>query len=341
MLETIWFFLWVLLWAVYLILDGFDFGMGTLMPFVAKNNRERRIIYNAAGPYWDGNEVWLITAGGVTFAAFPKAYAVMFSALYAPLLLLLFALIFRAVAFEFRSKIEDSRWKQTWDIVLVLGNFLPALLLGVFFSNLFLGIPIDADGVYHGNLLKLLNPFGLLGGLLFVCIFAVHGGLWLALKSTGEIHTRAINASTYTWYATLVLVVTYLGLSMQYTPIWANTGERPYLSIFLFLALICFFGIRILLKEEKLLPAFLSSAGFILFCVFFTMFGMYPNLLTSNIDPSASLTVFNAASSTLTLKLMLGAVICVLPVVIAYQIWAFYTFRNPVTDEDLDSDHSY
>ncbi len=341
MLETIWFFLWVLLWAVYLVLDGFDFGLGTIMPFVAKNNRERRIVYNAAGPYWDGNEVWLITAGGVTFAAFPKAYAVMFSALYAPLLMLLFALIFRAVAFEFRSKIENSQWQKTWDIVLVLGNFLPALLLGVFFSNLFLGIPIDVNGVYHGNLLKLLNPFGLLGGVLFVCIFAVHGGIWLALKSTGDIHERALNAAKNTWYATLVLVVSYLGLSMVYTPIWNNTADRPFISIFLFLALIAFFGIRIMLKQEKTFYAWIASALFILSTVFFTMFGMYPNLLMSNMDPAASLTVFNAASSTLTLKLMLGAVICVLPVVIAYQIWAFYTFRNPVTDEDLDSDHSY
>ena len=142
MLETTWFVLWGLLWAVYFVLDGFDFGMGTLLPFLAKNDEEKRIIYNAAGPYWDGNEVWLITAGGVTFAAFPKAYAVMFSALYAPLLILLFALIFRAVSFEFRNKKDCPQWRKFWDACQFLGNFLPALLLGVAFANLFMGIPI-------------------------------------------------------------------------------------------------------------------------------------------------------------------------------------------------------
>ena len=164
MLETTWFVLWGLLWAVYFVLDGFDFGMGTLLPFLAKNDEEKRIIYNAAGPYWDGNEVWLITAGGVTFAAFPKAYAVMFSALYAPLLILLFALIFRAVSFEFRNKKDCPQWRKFWDACQFLGNFLPALLLGVAFANLFMGIPIDGNGVYHGNIIKLLNPYGLAGG---------------------------------------------------------------------------------------------------------------------------------------------------------------------------------
>ncbi len=341
MLETTWFFLWVLLWAVYLILDGFDFGMGTLLPFVAKNNEERRVVYNAAGPYWDANEVWLITAGGVTFAAFPKTYAVMFSALYAPLLLLLFALIFRAVAFEFRSKIDCSCWRKTWDTVLFLGNFLPALLLGVFFSNLFLGIPIDVDGVYHGNLLKLLSPFGLIGGVLFVLIFAIHGGIWLALKSSGDIHGRAVMAARGLWAITLVVLVLYLGLSMIYTPIWAHVADRPYLYIFLFLAVVAYLAVYVLLKQEKLLPAWFASAAFILFLVFFAMFGMFPYTLMSSIDPAASLTAFNTASSPLTLKLMLGVTLCSLPVVIAYQIWAFFTFGHKVTQEDLDSEHSY
>lgn len=341
MLETTWFFLWVLLWAIYLILDGFDFGMGTLMPFIAKNNQEKRIVYNAAGPYWDANEVWLITAGGVTFAAFPKAYAVMFSALYAPLLLLLFALIFRAVAFEFRSKIEHSAWKKTWDLVLFLGNFLPALLLGVFFSNLFLGIPIDVNGVYHGNLLKLLNPFGLIGGILFVMIFCVHGGIWLALKSSGDIHNRAVSAAKNLWGLTLVVVILYLGLSTILTPIWKTVSGMPFLYIFLFFALACYFAINVFLKQDKYLIAWFASAGFILFFIFFAMFGMFPNLLMSSIDAAASLTIYNSASSPLTLKLMLGASLCSVPVVIAYQIWAYYTFRGEVTKEDLDSEHSY
>ncbi len=341
MLETIWFFIWVLLWAIYLVLDGFDFGMGTLLPCVAKNNEEKRVVYNAAGPYWDANEVWLITAGGVTFAAFPTAYAVMFSALYAPLLLLLFALIFRAVAFEFRSKVDNDCWRKTWDVVLFLGNFLPALLLGVFFSNLFLGIPIDVDGVYHGNLLKLLNPFGLVGGLLFVACFAMHGGLFLALKSSGEIHDRAINASKIAWGITLVLLVLYLGLSMVYTPIWDGITQRPFGYMFLIGAVIAFLAVYATTKSGSYLAAWFASAAFIFCFVFFAMIGMFPNILLSNMDPEATLTAFNAASSPLTLKLMLGAVICAVPVVIAYQLWAFYTFGHKVTKEDLASDHSY
>ncbi len=341
MLETIWFFLWVLLWAVYLILDGFDFGMGTIMPFVAKNDNEKRIVYNAAGPYWDANEVWLITAGGVTFAAFPTTYAVMFSALYAPLLLLLFALIFRAVAFEFRSKIEGSCWRKSWDTALFLGNFLPALLLGVFFSNLFMGIPIDAEGVYHGNLLKLLNPFGLVGGILFVSIFAIHGGLWLGLKSSGEIHHRAVAVADLMWGITLVLVILYLGLSIGQTPIWQGIEQRPFAYALLVASVASFVMVKAFIKQDRLLPAFIFSSLFILFFVFFAMTGMFPVLLLSNMDPAATLTAFNSASSTLTLKLMLSVVVFAIPVVIAYQIWAFYTFGHKVTQEDLDSDHSY
>lgn len=195
MLETIWFVLWGLLWAVYFVLDGFDLGMGTLLPFVTRNEVERRTLYNSAGPFWDGNEVWLITAGGVTFAAFPKAYAVMFSALYAPLLMLLFALIMRAVSFEFRNKVDSPGWRKLWDVFQFLGNFVPALLFGVAFANLFMGIPIDKDGVYHGNLLLLLNPYGLAGGVFFVLMFSLHGALWLAIKSQGDLHARAVRTA--------------------------------------------------------------------------------------------------------------------------------------------------
>ena len=186
-LQIIWFILWALLWAVYFVLDGFDLGIGSLLPFMADNEEERRFMYNAAGPFWDGNEVWLISAGGVTFAAFPKVYAVMFSALYAPLLALLFALIFRAVSFEFRNKVDSPAWRGLWDLVHFVSNLTPCLLLGVAFANLFMGIPVDAKGVYHGSLVALLNPYGLAGGIFFLCIFCLHGSLWLAIKSTGAL----------------------------------------------------------------------------------------------------------------------------------------------------------
>ena len=198
-LQVIWFILWALLWAVYFVLDGFDLGLGSLLPFIGSNEEERRIMYNAAGPFWDGNEVWLISAGGVTFAAFPKVYAVMFSALYAPLLILLFALIFRAVSFEFRGKVESGVWRGFWDLVHFLSNLVPSLLLGVTFANLFMGIPIDGEGVFHGTLMGLVNGYGIAGAIFFLVMFMLHGSLWLAIKSQGELQTRAVASANLLW----------------------------------------------------------------------------------------------------------------------------------------------
>ena len=328
MLETTWFVLWGLLWAVYFVLDGFDFGMGTLLPFLAKNDEEKRIIYNAAGPYWDGNEVWLITAGGATFAAFPKAYAVMFSALYAPLLILLFALIFRAVSFEFRNKKDCPQWRKFWDACQFLGNFLPALLLGVAFANLFMGIPIDGNGVYHGNIIKLLNPYGLAGGIFFVLIFCMHGALWLALKSEGDIHERAVGAAQVVWPLVLAVALLFLALTAFYTNLYANYAEHPTLLIFPILAVASLLTVRVMIWADNLLGAWFFSALFIITVTFFGVLGMYPGIIISSIDPAYSVTVFNGASSQLTLKIMLGVTLCCIPVVIAYQAWVYYTFAH-------------
>lgn len=342
MLETTWFVLWGLLWAVYFVLDGFDFGTGTLLPFLAKNDEEKRIIYNAAGPYWDGNEVWLITAGGVTFAAFPKAYAVMFSALYAPLLILLFALIFRAVSFEFRNKKDCPQWRKFWDACQFLGNFLPALLLGVAFANLFMGIPIDGNGVYHGNIIKLLNPYGLAGGIFFVLIFCMHGALWLALKSEGDIHERAVGAAQVVWPLVLAVALLFLALTAFYTNLYANYAEHPTLLIFPILAVASLLTVRVMIWADNLLGAWFFSALFIITVTFFGVLGMYPGIIISSIDPAYSVTVFNGASSQLTLKIMLGVTLCCIPVVIAYQAWVYYTFAHKVTPESLQKDdHAY
>ena len=186
-LQTIWFFLWGLLWAIFFMTDGFDFGIGTLLPFLGRKDEERRIMLNAMGPFWDGNEVWLIAAGGVTFAAFPKVYAVMFSSLYSALMLILFALILRGVAIEFRSKIDTKGWKQIWDTCIFIGSAAPAILFGVAFANIFKGIPIDEAGLYHGSLFTLLNGYGLLGGLLFLSLFLLHGALWLGIRTEGDL----------------------------------------------------------------------------------------------------------------------------------------------------------
>ena len=231
MLETIWFMLWGVLWSVYFMLDGYDLGLGSLLPFLAKNETDRRLIYRSMGPFWDGNEVWLITAGGVTFAAFPATYAMMFSSLYSPLMLILFALIIRGVSIVFRGEVDSPRWKAFWDKCLVLGSFLPALLFGVAFANIFRGLPIDAAGIYQGNLLSLLNPYGLLGGVLFVCLFLVHGSLWLAVKTEGDLQARAGAMAGRLWPVLLVVAAMFLLGTRTQTPLFDNYLARPVLLL--------------------------------------------------------------------------------------------------------------
>ena len=341
MFETIWFFLWGLLWAVYFALDGFDLGMGSLMPFIARTESEKRIMLNAAGPYWDGNEVWLITAGGVTFAAFPLVYATMFSALYAPLLIILFALIFRAVSFEFRSQRDDPTWKNVWDKAKFLGSAIPAILFGAAFANLFKGIPIDQAGVYHGHLLLLLNPYGLAGGVFFLLMFCLHGSLWLTLKTAGPLHDRAARTAVVLWLPLTVVAVLFLLLTAWYTNLYANYLAYPALWLVPIVAVAALFCIRIALAKNSFLAAWAFSALFIISVTFFGVIGMFPGMLISNMDPAATLTAFNAASSPLTLKIMLGVVSVGVPIVIIYQIWVYRLFAQKVTEKDLESDHAY
>ncbi len=340
MLETIWFVLWGVLWAVYFLLDGFDLGAGTLMPFLAKDERERRTFYQAMGPFWDGNEVWLITAGGVTFAAFPSAYAVMFSALYTPLLMLLFALILRGVAFEYRSKVDSDGWRRLWDACLFIGSFVPALLLGVAFANIFRGIPIDTQGVYHGNLFKLLNPYGLLGGILFVLLFVQHGALWMSIKAGGDLKERALVLARKLWWALLLVAVFFLWSTAYATKLYDNYLAMPALWILPLLAVVALVATRVFMGQGGW-KAWGASGLTIVACTLFGVAGLYPNLLPSNLDPAASQTIHNAASSPLTLKIMLGVALSMVPVVIGYQIWAYRTFRHPVSESDLAHEEAY
>ncbi len=250
MLETIWFLLWGLLWAIYFMLDGYDLGLGTVMPFMAKSDKEIRTVYNAMGPFWDGNEVWLITAGGVTFAAFPTTYATMFSTLYSPLLLLLFGLILRAVSFEFRGQLESAGWRKLWDTCLFLGSFVPALLLGVAFANIFHGIPFDGKGVFHGTLLTLLNPYGLVGGVLFVVMFVTHGLIWLALKTEGPLHDRAASTAGTIWVVLLVVTVVFLVHSWFATHLYANYLAHPSLFLILVAAVVGLVLARLFMAKQ-------------------------------------------------------------------------------------------
>ncbi|MFA6223706.1 MAG: cytochrome d ubiquinol oxidase subunit II [Desulfomonilaceae bacterium] len=341
MLETIWFLLWGILWAVYFMLDGFDLGLGTLAPFIASNENEKRVIYNSMGPFWDANEVWLITAGGVTFAAFPTTYAVMFSALYTPLLLLLFALILRAVALEFRSKVDDEGWKKLWDVCLFVGSFVPSLLLGVAFANIFKGIPVDGEGVFHGNLFTLLNPYGLLGGILFTLLFLVHGALWLAIKSEGTLEKKAAKAASGLWIILLVVAVAFLVATWFATSLYVNYLNSPALMVIPLVTVLALLGTRLFIGKKAYWTAWFSSSLTIVGATLFGVVGLYPNLFPSSLDPAYSLTIFNSSSSPLTLKIMLGVALTFVPIVIAYQVWSYYVFRDKVTKEDLASDEAY
>jgi cytochrome bd ubiquinol oxidase subunit II len=341
MLETIWFLLWGLLWAIYFMLDGFDFGLGTLSPFVAKNDTEKRLVLNAMGPVWDGNEVWLITAGGVTFAAFPVVYAVMFSSLYSPLLLILFALIIRGVSLEFRGKVDSPAWRKLWDSCLFLGSFLPALLFGVAFANIFQGIPFDAQGVYHGSILGLLNPYGIVGGVLFVLLFLVHGSLWLAVKTEGPLHERAGSYASVLWVALLVVAVAFLIATWFATSLYLNYLSNPVLFIIPLITVAALLLTRVFIAAKSWWKAWFASCATIATATLFGVIGMFPNLFPSSLDPAASLNVYNGASSPLTLKIMLVVALTFLPIVIAYQVWAYHFFRHKVTEEDLAYEESY
>lgn len=332
--QMLWFILWGVLWAGYLALDGFDLGAGSVMYLVGKNEQERRVIYQSVGPFWDGNEVWLITAGGATFAAFPTAYAVMFSALYTPLLLLLFALILRGVAVEYRNKYESENWRKTWDFLFFIGSLIPAILLGVFFANLFTGVPIDEKGILRTNLLGLLHPYALLGGLLVASCFATHGSIWLALKAPNPIAERSAELAKKFWALTVVLVALFLALSGIFTNLWNNYKNFPILALVPILMVAVYLLVPIYLKKERYLNAWVASALTIVLFTAWAMIGLFPNILPSSIDPAYSLTIFNSSSSHLTLKIMTVVALIFVPIVLLYTFWTYKTFTFRLTKED-------
>lgn len=334
-LQTLWFFIWGLLWAIFFITDGFDFGVGALSPFLAKTEKEKRVVLNSLGPLWDGNEVWLITAGGVTFAAFPTVYAVMFSSLYSALMLILFCLILRGVSFEFRHQVEDPRWKKIWDACFFLGSAIPAILFGVAFANIFKGLPIDQNGVLQGNLLTLLNPYGLLGGILFLILFLQHGALWLAIRTKDDLKERSIETAQKIWPVLVAAIVIFLIATAFSTPLYANYLKHPALFLILAAAVMGLLGVKRYLNQGAYFKAWFASALTIACATFFGVAGLYPNLFPSSIDPAYSLSAFNASSSPLTLKIMLGVVLVFIPVVIGYQVWAYTLFKDKVHENEL------
>jgi cytochrome d ubiquinol oxidase subunit II len=335
--QIIWFVLWGVLWAVYFMLDGFVLGTGMLHYYLARSDQDRKVLINSVGPVWDGNEVWLLTAGGATFAAFPTTYALMFSYLYSALLLLLFSLIIRGVSLEFRGKVNNESWKKTWDAGIFLGSALPALLLGVAFGNIFSGLPMDAAG-YHGSLISLLNPYGLLTGALFVTMFLTHGSLYASVKTEGALSAKASATARMLWIAELLVAVAFLIATAFFTKLYNNyLSNLPLLAVPL-LAVAALLGIRIFLAKGRMLAAFASSCVTILMVVATGVIGLFPNLIPSSMDPAYSLTLFNSSSSAYTLKIMTVVALVFVPIVISYKIWVYRLFRSTVTAETIARD---
>ena len=339
--QILWFILWGVLWAIYFMLDGFVMGAGMLHNFLGTSDGEKRVLIKTIGPVWEGNEVWLVTAGGVTFAAFPTTYALMFSAMYTALFLLLCALVIRGVSYEFRGKEEWPWWKSCWDYAIMAGNFFPALLFGVAFGNIFAGLPIDAGG-FHGSILTLLNPYGLLTGALFVLLFMVHGALYLTVKTTGDLSRRANGTANRLWPLLLIVAVAFLVMTQYATRLYGNFLTTPLLLIIPLLAVASLLGVRVLSAQGKPLAALAASSLTILMVVGTGVAGLFPNLIPSNIDPAYSLTIVNSSSSLYTLKIMTVVAAIFVPIVIGYKIWIYRIFRAPVRVEEVMADtHAY
>lgn len=333
-LQITWFVLWGVLWAVYFLLEGFVLGTGMLFTLLGRTDRDRQALLLTVGPVWNGNEVWLVTAGGATFAAFPTTYALMFSYLYTALLLLLFALIVRGVAIEFRGRIDSARWRTLCDRAIVVASFLPALLFGVAFGNIFRGLPMDQAG-YHGTFLGLLNPYGVVTGLLFVLLFATHGALYAALKTEGELSARAARTARRLWPALLVAAVAFLGYSRFATRLLDNYLAAPALAVLPVVAVAALAAGGWFLFRGGMGLAFAASCLTVLFVAFTGIAGLFPNLIPSNLDAAYSLTIYNSSSSQYTLAIMTGVALVCVPIVIAYKIWVYRVFRGRIGEREV------
>lgn len=330
-LQSLWFILIAVLWIGFFFLEGFDFGVGMLLPFLGKKDEERRAIINTIGPTWDGNEVWLLTAGGATFAAFPHWYATMFSGFYLALFLLLVGLIIRGISFEYRSKDANPAWRSRFDWMIAVGSFIASLLLGTAFANLARGVPINADMMYTGSLFTLLNPFGLLGGLTMVTVFLLYGATFLTLKLEGELRERARELSKKLYVASAVVVVllaifTYIETDIT-TKIGVNPGFIPVASV------VAMFVVVFFINRRMEGWAFVMVALHIVLTqvAFFTL--MFPRVMISSTNPDWSLTIYNASSSQYTLTVMSIVALVFVPIVLAYQGWTYYIFRKRITTE--------
>ena len=324
-LNTLCFLLIGVLFAGFFVLEGFDYGVGMLLPFLGKDDTERRIIINTIGPVWDGNEVWLLTAGGAMFAAFPAWYASLFSAFYIPLVAFLLGLILRGVGLEFRSKDKSPKWRNLWDWLIAFGSFLPALLIGVVFANLVRGLPFNSRAIFAGGVLDLVSPFALLGGLCSLTLFLTQGALFLSLKTEAEIRTRAIR------FATIIRYLAFALLIVLYATFPVSSENRILSQVLRVLTLVTFAAPGWLMRKERMGWSFaLSSLTLVLFVV--TVFqAIFPNVLISSLGENFNLTIHTASSSPYTLTIMSFVALIFVPLVLVYQGWTYWIFRKRIT----------
>ncbi|HET9521200.1 MAG TPA: cytochrome d ubiquinol oxidase subunit II [Candidatus Limnocylindrales bacterium] len=323
-LTTLWFILIAFLWVGYFVLEGFDFGVGILMPIIGRNEPERRAVIATIGPVWDGNEVWVLVAGGATFAAFPEWYATLFSGFYLPLFLILVALIIRGVAFEYRGKRPEAEWRRRWDAAIFVGSLLPAILWGVAFANIVAGVPIDANHEFTGDLFTLLNPYGLLGGVTTLGLFVTHGAVFLALKSTDELRARANGVAWIAGLATAVVAVAFLAWTQQ------QRGDAASLVVSA-LAAVALVGAIVANRLRREGWAFIGTALTIILAVVALFVALFPDVMPSSTDPANSLTTTNAASTPYTLSIMTVVAVVFTPLVLIYQGWTYWVFRRRVS----------
>lgn len=331
-LGNIWFALIAILFIGFFFLEGFDFGVGILLPFLGKKDEERRAIINSIGPFWDGNEVWLITAGGAIFAAFPNWYATMFSGFYLALLLVLVALILRGVAFEFRSKNESKTWRENWDRIIFASSTLLAVLWGVALANLIKGVPIDKTLNYVGGFFDLISVYTLVAGVTTLLVFIFHGAVFLSLKTTGDIEKKALKVAEtegiYAIAASLILII----LTFVQTDLYkSNIAIAASILALVFLVLSLY-----LVNTKKVKLAMITNGFAIALGVGALFLGLFPRVMVSNISPEFSLTIQNASSSLKTLSLMTKVALVFVPIVLGYQAWSYWVFRKRITVKDLE-----
>lgn len=332
-LQLTWFILITVLFVGFFFLEGFDYGVGILLPFVGRDDTERRILINTIGPVWDGNEVWMVTAGGALFAAFPHVYATMFSSFYLALFLLLLALIVRGVAFEFRSKDESRLWRSAWDWLIFFGSFTPALLWGVVVTNLIQGLPINAQMQYVGTFFDSLTPYTVSGGVAFLLVFTFHGAMFLTLKVESRALIERVRQAALRAGA---LAVVCFVLCMALTYARTDLFDSFWAGLCLCVAAAAFVGGWLMARARRYARGFILSSTAIVLTTAAFFIGLFPRLMVSSLQPQWSLTIYNTSSTPYTLGIMTIAAVCIVPVVLCYQGWTYWVFRKRVSAKHLE-----